>query len=55
MIRYLIVLYLGVVSIVLVDPNPLWSLPLVVILIGLMWDVKWLSLTGIASYSLVTV
>ncbi len=55
MIRYLIVLYLGVASIVLLDPNPLWSLPLVVVLIGLMWDMKWLSLTGIGLFSLVTV
>jgi hypothetical protein len=49
------VLYLGVASIVLADPNPLWALPLVAVLIGLMWEKKWLALTGIALFSLVTV
>jgi len=54
-IRYLIVLYLGVISVVLIDPNPLWSLPLVIVLIGLMWEIKWVSLIGISIFSMVTV
>jgi hypothetical protein len=54
-IRYLVVLYLGIVSVVLIDPNPLWSLPLIIVLIGLMWEKRWISLIGIAVFSMVTV
>jgi len=55
MIRYLIVLYLGIISIVLIDPNPLWALPLALVSIGQLWENKWLSIAGILTYSVVTV
>ncbi|MGA1793410.1 MAG: hypothetical protein ACMUHM_05620 [Thermoplasmatota archaeon] len=54
MIRYLIVLYLGLVSIVLIDPNPLWAAPLLIILAGLLWEKKWLSLIGVLAFSIVS-
>ena len=55
MIAYFIILYLGLISIILVDPNPLWTLPLVLVLIGNLWRKKWLSLFGLALFCVVTV
>jgi hypothetical protein len=55
MIGYLLVLYLGVISVVLIDPNPLWALPLVIVLIGQLWEKRWIGLMGILLYSVVTV
>ena len=54
MIRYLVLLYLGVISIVLIDPNPLWSLPLLLVLIGFLSKRKWITLIGILLFSTVT-
>jgi hypothetical protein len=54
-IRYLIVLYLGFVSIVLVDPNPLFALPLVLVLLSFMFDKRWVGVLGILGYSLITI
>jgi hypothetical protein len=54
MIRYLILLYLGVISIVLIDPNPLWSLPLIFVLIGSLLKRRWLTLLGILLFSTIT-
>jgi len=55
MIRYLIVLYLGLISIVLIDPNPLWASPLIIILVGMLWEKKWLSILGILTFSIVSI
>lgn len=55
MIRYLVLLYLVVISIVLIDPNPLWSLPLVVVMIGFIAKKRWLVLPGILLYATITV
>ncbi|MGA1872189.1 MAG: hypothetical protein ACMUHY_00830 [Thermoplasmatota archaeon] len=55
MIRYLIVLYLGLISLVLIDPNPLWSTPLVLVLIGLLWERRSVTLLGIITFSIVSV
>ena len=54
MIRYLVVLYLGLVSVFLHDWNPLYALPLVLVLISFMFDRKWVGLAGVALYILVT-
>lgn len=54
MIRYLIVLYLGLVSVLLVDENPLYALPLVLVLISFMFDKKWIGFLGVGLFTLVT-
>ncbi len=54
MMRYLIVLYLGFVSVLLVDPNPLYALPLVLVLISFMFDRKWIGFFGVGLFTLVT-
>ncbi len=55
MIRYLIILYLGLVSVILVDPNPLYAVPLVLVLMSFMFDLRWLGILGILGYSLITI
>lgn len=54
MIRYLLVLYLGLVSVLLIDPNPVWALPLVLVVISLLWEKKWPGVAGLVLFSLVT-
>ncbi|MBN1539007.1 MAG: hypothetical protein JW939_02600 [Candidatus Thermoplasmatota archaeon] len=55
MIRYLLVLYLGLISIVLIDPNPLWATPLLLVLVGFLWEKRSLSLVGMVSFSMISV
>lgn len=55
MIRYLFVLYLGLVSVLLVDPNPIYSLPLVLVLLGMMYNKRWIGVAGIFGYSVFTI
>jgi hypothetical protein len=55
MIVYLTIIYLGIISVVLVDPNPLWTLPLVAVVFGEMFKNKWLSLLGILIFSAVSI
>jgi hypothetical protein len=54
-IRYLIVLYLGLVSIILVDPNPLFATPLLLVLASFMFGKRWIGVLGILGYSLITI
>ncbi|MFW3146969.1 MAG: hypothetical protein ACMUIE_09180 [Thermoplasmatota archaeon] len=54
MIRYLLVLYLGLVSVLLIDPNPVWALPLLLVIVSLMWEKKWPGMAGLVLFSLVT-
>lgn len=55
MIRYLIVLYLALVSIILVDPNPLFATPLLLVLLSFMFDKRWIGVLGILGFSLITI
>ncbi|MBN1391152.1 MAG: hypothetical protein JXA22_10975 [Candidatus Thermoplasmatota archaeon] len=55
MIRYLVVLFLGLVSLVLIDPNPLWAAPLVIVLIGFLWEKRSVSISGLVIFSMVSV
>ena len=53
-IRYILVLYLALVSTILVNPNPLFTLPLVLVAISLMFDKKWVGIVGILAYTILT-
>lgn len=55
MIRYLVVLYLGLISVVLIDPNPLWAAPLVLVLAGFLWEKRSLSIAGLVLFSMVSI
>lgn len=55
MIRYLIVLYLALVSIILVDPNPLFATPLLLVMLSFMFDKRWIGVLGILGFSLITI
>lgn len=54
MIRYLMVLYMGLVSVLLVDRNPLYSLPLILVLLSFMFENKWVGFAGVSIYIIVT-
>jgi len=54
MMRYLIVLYLGFVSVLLGDKNPLFALPLVLVLISFMYNKKWIGFLGVGLFTIVT-
>jgi len=51
MIRHLIVLYLAVVTLVLIDPNPLYVLPLLPVSLSFILKRRWIGLLGILGYS----
>ncbi|MFO8050599.1 MAG: hypothetical protein R6V01_02730 [Thermoplasmatota archaeon] len=54
MIRYLLLLYLGAVSVLLVDLNPLWASPLLLVAVSFLWDNKWAGLLGVLLFSIIT-
>ncbi|MEA3559158.1 MAG: hypothetical protein U9R75_07900 [Candidatus Thermoplasmatota archaeon] len=54
MIKYLLLLYLGIISILLVDTNPLWATPLLLVAASFMWDNRWVGLIGIMLFSLLS-
>ncbi len=53
-IKYLLVLYLALMSTILVNPNPLFALPLVLVLISLMFDQRWIGMAGVLAYTVLT-
>jgi hypothetical protein len=53
-IRYLLVIYLGLVSVLVIDPNPLYALPLVLVLLGIMFDLRPVGVLGILGFSIFT-
>jgi hypothetical protein len=54
MIRQIPVLYLAVVTLVIIGPNPLWILPLLLISASLITEWKWIGLLGILSYAVIS-
>ncbi|MDG6225169.1 MAG: hypothetical protein QCI82_06615 [Candidatus Thermoplasmatota archaeon] len=55
MLRHLVVLYLALFSILMIDHNPLWALPLLLVSGSFIWNNRWLGLTGIALFLTITV
>lgn len=54
MIRYILTVLLAGLSLLLIEHNPLWTVPLAVIFLSLFLRSKWLGIAGIASYFLLT-
>ncbi len=54
MMRYLVVLYMGLVTVLVIDGNPLWALPLLLVVASFFWNVRWPGVIGIILYSTLT-
>lgn len=54
MIRYILLLYVGAISVLLIDTNPLWTTPLLLVAASFMWDNRWLGLLGLMVFSTVS-
>ncbi|HHD16830.1 MAG TPA: hypothetical protein ENK47_08985 [Euryarchaeota archaeon] len=54
MIGYLLVLYLALVSVLHIDPNPLYTLPLAAVLIGFLFEKKWMGVAGWTGFVLIS-
>lgn len=52
--RHLVVLYLALFSILMIDHNPLWALPLLLVSGSFIWKNRWIGLAGLALFLTVT-
>ena len=55
MMRHLVVLYMAVLTVIVIDNNPLWALPLLLVTASFLWDRRWPGILGIVLYSTVTI